>query len=106
MAGKLDMWIKEIHQETAGTIFKVQETLFAGQSPYQQIDVVRTCSHGGMLLNDGIVMLSERDEFIYHEMIAHVPLFVHPRPKNVLVIGGGDGARCGKYSNMRGLSVL
>ena len=44
-----------------------------------------------MLLNDGLVMVTERDEFIYHDMISHVPLFVHPNPKNVLVIGGGDG---------------
>ena len=45
----------------------------------------------GLLLNDNIVMISERDEFIYHDMIAHVPLFVHPCPKDVLIIGGGDG---------------
>ena len=44
-----------------------------------------------MLLNDNIVMVSERDEFVYHDMIAHVPLFVHPCPKDVLIIGGGDG---------------
>ena len=44
-----------------------------------------------MLLNDGLVMVTERDEFVYHDMIAHVPLFVHPNPKNVLIIGGGDG---------------
>ena len=50
-----------------------------------------TYGHGRMLLNDGLTMISERDEFIYHDMIVHVPLFVHPQPKKVLVIGGGDG---------------
>ena len=52
---------------------------------------MKTEGLGNMLINDGVVMLSERDEFIYHEMIAHVPLFVHPSPKRILVIGGGDG---------------
>jgi spermidine synthase len=71
--------------------FRVEKTLFSQKSPYQQIDVVKTVNHGAVLINDGIIMLTERDEFIYHEMIAHVPLFVHPSPQRVLVIGGGDG---------------
>ncbi|QTA89761.1 polyamine aminopropyltransferase [Desulfonema magnum] len=87
----LELWVKEIHQNTTGLSFKVEKTLFSGQSRFQKVDIVQTYGHGIMLLNDGIIMLSERDEFIYHEMIAHVPLFVHPSPKQVLVIGGGDG---------------
>ena len=55
------------------------------------MDVVETAGHGKMLLNDGLVMLTERDEFVYHDMIVHVPLFVHPNPRRVLIIGGGDG---------------
>jgi len=89
--GGLQLWVREIHQQTMGLSFKVKETLFTGKSRFQKIDIVQTYSHGAMLLNDGLIMLSERDEFIYHEMIAHVPLFVHPDPKRVLVIGGGDG---------------
>ncbi|HBM76046.1 MAG TPA: spermidine synthase, partial [Clostridiaceae bacterium] len=46
---------------------------------------------GKMLVLDGIVQLTERDEFVYHEMIAHIPLFTHPNPRKVLVVGGGDG---------------
>lgn len=88
---KLDLWVREIHQDNLGLMFKVEKTLFSGQSRFQKVDVVMTRSHGVMLLNDGCIMLSERDEFVYHEMIAHVPLFVHPLPKRVLVIGGGDG---------------
>jgi predicted membrane-bound spermidine synthase len=53
--------------------FRVEKTLFSGQSPFQKVDIVKTAGHGNMLLNDGIVMLSEKDEFVYHEMIAHVP---------------------------------
>lgn len=87
----LDLWVQETHQDCVALSFKVEKTLFSGKSPYQQVDVVQTAEHGGMLLNDGIIMVSERDEYVYHEMIAHVPLFVHPSPKRVLVIGGGDG---------------
>jgi spermidine synthase len=87
----LELWVRERHQDSAEIGFRVERTLFSQKSPYQQIDVVKTTNHGAVLLNDGIIMLTERDEFIYHEMIAHVPLFVHPSPKRVLVIGGGDG---------------
>lgn len=85
------LWVHESHKEMVSLGFKVEETLFSGQSPFQKVDIVKTAGHGNMLLNDGIVMLSEKDEFIYHEMIAHVPLFVHPDPRRVLIIGGGDG---------------
>ncbi len=90
--GDLDLWVREVYRnDLVGLSFKVEKTLFSGQSQYQKVDVVKTRHHGVMLLNDGFVMLSERDEFVYHEMIAHVPLFVHPSPKRVLVVGGGDG---------------
>lgn len=90
-ANDAGLWIKEIYQGNVGLSFKVEATLFAGQSAYQKIDIVKTRSHGIMLLNNGAIMLSERDEFIYHEMITHVPLFSHPDPRKVLIIGGGDG---------------
>ena len=61
------------------------------RSAYQEIEVIDTVDFGRMLLLDGIIQTSVRDEFIYHEMLAHVPLFVHPNPKRVLIIGGGDG---------------
>ncbi len=86
-----ELWITETHRSITRLGFRVTHTLFSGQSPYQRVDIVETAGHGRMLLNDGMVMLSERDEAIYHEMIAHVPLFVHPAPRTVLIIGGGDG---------------
>jgi spermidine synthase len=85
------MWIRENQDDTLEVAYKIDSVLFSQRSPYQQVDIVQTAQHGRMLVNDGIVMLCERDEFIYHEMIAHVPLFVHPAPKQVLVVGGGDG---------------
>jgi len=87
-----DLWIEERQPELGyGMRFKVEKVLYSEKSEFQTVDVVQTQGHGKMLLNDGLVMVSEKDEFVYHDMIAHVPLFIHPAPKNVLVIGGGDG---------------
>ncbi len=88
---KLDLWVEETHRDFFATRFRCSRVLFSEKSPFQQVDVVQTTGFGKMLLNDGIVMLSEKDEFIYHEMIAHVPLCLHPCPQRVLIIGGGDG---------------
>ncbi len=88
---QLELWVEEKLEDIAGQRYRVEESLFSGKSPYQKVDVVRTSGFGTMLLIDGLVMLSERDEFVYHDMIVHVPLFTHPNPKRVLIIGGGDG---------------
>lgn len=84
-------WVDEEYQGIVRTGFKLKRRLFKGRSPFQKVEVVDTKGHGKLLLIDGMTMVSERDEFVYHEMIAHPALFTHPRPKNVLVIGGGDG---------------
>jgi len=86
-----DLWIEEKFKDFLGLKLKVEKVLFSGKSDFQTVDVVETKGHGKMLLNDGLIMVTERDEFAYHDMISHVPLFVHPNPKNVLIIGGGDG---------------
>lgn len=87
----MDMWYTEKHSENVGITMKVTETLFSAKSDFQQLDIVNTLEYGKMMLLDGLVMVTERDEFIYHDMIAHPALFTHPCPKKVLVIGGGDG---------------
>ncbi len=84
-------WIEELYKEMIALRFPVTKKLFSGQSDFQKVEVVETKAHGKLLLNDGCTMVSERDEFIYHEMIVHVPMFAHPNPKRVLIIGGGDG---------------
>ncbi len=86
-----DLWVEEKFKDFLGLRFKVEKVLFSGKSEFQTVDVVETKGHGKMLLNDGLIMVTERDEFAYHDMITHIPMFVHPSPKNVLVIGGGDG---------------
>ncbi|UPT76168.1 MAG: polyamine aminopropyltransferase [Elusimicrobiota bacterium] len=81
----------EVYQGIVRTSFRLKKRLFKGRSKFQTVEVVETAGHGRLLLIDGMTMVSERDEFVYHEMIAHPALFTHPRPRNVLVIGGGDG---------------
>ncbi len=75
----------------ARTSIKIGKTLFKGQSDFQKLEIVETPNFGRMMLLDDCVMLTEANEFAYHEMIAHVPLFAHPHPERVLIIGGGDG---------------
>jgi spermidine synthase len=70
---------------------EVSEVLYKGKSEFQDIEVVESKEFGRMLVLDGVFQTSIKDEFMYHEMIAHIPLFLHPNPKNVLIIGGGDG---------------
>jgi len=70
---------------------KIKDVLYHGRSAFQEIAVLGTEKMGRLLVIDGVTMLTEYDEFAYHEMIVHVPLLVHPRPSRVLVIGGGDG---------------
>ncbi len=86
-----NLWRKEIYAKNVVLKFLCKKILFSKQSPYQKVEVVETDYFGRMLLNDDIIMICEKDEFVYHEMIAHVPLFLHPNPESVLIIGGGDG---------------
>lgn len=88
---KTNLWRKENYAKNVILKFLCKKILFSGQSSYQKVEVVDTDYFGRVLLNDDIIMISEKDEFIYHEMIAHTPLFLHPKPENILIIGGGDG---------------
>jgi spermidine synthase len=72
-------------------LYDVEEILYKGKSRFQEIMVVRNPYYGKMLILDDVVQVTERDEFFYHEMLAHVVLHAHPSPKRVVVIGGGDG---------------
>jgi len=87
----MELWFTESQTKDIRLQARVKETLFMGKSKFQDIAVVDTHQFGRMLVLDGVFQTSIADGFIYNEMIAHVPLFTHPNPKSVLVIGGGDG---------------
>lgn len=71
--------------------FTVDKVLFEFKTEHQHLEIVQTPFMGRVMLLDGVVQTTEKDEFMYHEMMVHVPLFAHPAPKRVLIIGGGDG---------------
>ena len=87
----MELWCTEKQTDNLSLSFRLKETLRREKTSYQDLAVVETLQYGRMLLLDGCVMTSEADEFVYHEMITHVPLFTHPYPRRALVIGGGDG---------------
>jgi len=83
-------WIIEPYKWTM-LGYRMKHKLYEKKSKFQKIEVYETLKNGNIMLLDGCFMLTEKEEFVYHEMIAHVPLFSHPKPERVLVIGGGDG---------------
>jgi spermidine synthase len=87
----MELWFTENQNENVRFGIKIKKHLYSGQSEFQKIDVFETFGFGKLLTIDGIIMVTEKDEFIYHEMISHVPLAAKPDIKSVLVIGGGDG---------------
>lgn len=87
----LELWYSQMQTDNIKLSIKVKEHLFTGKSPYQQVDIFDSEEMGRFLIIDGIVMLTSKDEFIYHDMIVHVPMAINPSIKNALVIGGGDG---------------
>jgi len=87
----MEIWYSEKQTENLSISFKIKETLVRKKTKFQDLAIVDTLEYGKMLVLDGCVMTTEKDEFVYHEMLTHIPLFTHPKPENVLVIGGGDG---------------
>ncbi len=78
--------------EPAGSAigFRITRKLDEVQSPFQKIEIFETTDWGNLMLIDGAVMLTSRDNFLYHEMMSHPALFTHADPRNVVIIGGGD----------------
>ena len=87
----MNFWFSENHTPNVKISIRVDRQLYSGKSEFQRIDVFDSPEFGRFLTLDGYMMLTEKDEFIYHEMITHVPMAVHPLVKKVLVIGAGDG---------------
>ncbi len=87
----MELWFTERHTQGVEFSIKVDRQLYTGQSDFQRIDVFDSKEFGRFLTLDGYMMMTEKDEFIYHEMITHVPMAVNPNIKSVLVIGAGDG---------------
>lgn len=85
-----NVWYSELHNHTSGLTLKINRIVESLQSEFQRIDVLENDDFGRILVLYGSLMVCDRDNNAYNEMIAHVPLFCHPSPKEVLIIGGGD----------------
>ncbi len=87
----MELWYTEEHTDTVRFSIRVKEQLYSKESSFQKIDVFDSDEFGRFLTLDGLMMMTEKDEFIYHDMIVHVPMAAKPDIKRVLVIGAGDG---------------
>ena len=87
----MEVWFTEKQTENLSLSCQVSEVLVNKVTSFQEIGIFETPSFGRMLVLDGYIQTTEMDEYLYHEMIAHVPMNTHPDPRYVLVIGGGDG---------------
>jgi len=84
-------WLHEQFAPTGSAVgFRISEKLDEAKSPFQHIEIYQSTDWGRVMLIDGAMMLTSRDNFFYHEMMAHPALFTHPDPGRVVIIGGGD----------------
>ena len=91
LSGVADIWFTEKFQGAVKYSLRITDLIHEEKTQFQHLAIFDTPNHGRVLTLDGIVMFTERDEFIYHELITHVPMQTMPDAKNVLIIGGGDG---------------
>ncbi len=102
----MDLWYSEKHTDNVKLSLKVNEHLHSEQSEFQRIDIFESKEFGRVLTLDGYLTLTERDAFIYHEMITHVPMAIHPNPQNILVIGAGDGGTVSELTKYQGIQNI
>ena len=105
----MEIWFSEFHTPDVKHSIRVNRHLYSEKSEYQQIDICDTPEFGRVLALDGSVVLTERDEFIYDEMITHIPMAVHPNVSDILVIGAGDGGvvrELARYEGIRRIDLV
>jgi spermidine synthase len=87
----MDRWVEETLHRGFRIRLKADRVLFDNETEHQHLIIIETPEFGRVMMLDGVIQLASKDEFVYHEMMAHVPLFAHGRAKKALIIGGGDG---------------
>ena len=102
----MELWYTDEHTSDVRFSMKASVQVASKKSAVQQIDILDTPAYGRVLVLDGGLMITEKDEFIYHEMITHVPMAVNPNVKNVLVIGGGDGGTVRELTKYRRIESI
>lgn len=105
----MELWYTEEQTDQVRFSIKVDRHIYTGKSEFQEVDVFESDEFGKFLTLDGLMMVTEKDEFIYHDMIAHVPMATNPAIKRVLVIGGGDGGtvrELTRYANIEKIDMV
>ena len=105
----MELWYSEKHTDFVKFSIKVDKQLFSAQSEYQRIDIFESHEFGRFLTLDGVMMLTEKDEFAYHEMLTHVPVAINPNIQTVLIIGAGDGGivrELAKYDSIKRMDLV
>jgi len=105
----MDLWFTEYHTKNARFSIKVDKPVISLESEFQRIDVFDSYAFGRILVLDGYLMLTEKDEFIYHEMMTHIPMAVNPSIHDILVIGAGDGGvvrELTKYDSIKRIDMV
>jgi spermidine synthase len=103
------LWLTEDEKDNLKLSYRVREVLFEEQSPYQHVMVLDSYDFGPMLVLDGVVQTTAVDGHIYNEMLAHMPLTLHPAPRRVLIIGGGDcgvAKEAAKYDTVETIDLV
>lgn len=102
----MELWFTEKYSQNCGLTIKVKNEIYSERTKYQDIAFFDSYDFGRFFTLDGYMMVNEKDEFIYHEMITHVPLAVNPQIKKVLVIGGGDGGTIRELSRYEHIELI
>ena len=105
----MELWYTENHTYNVKFSIKVDKHLRSAESEYQRIDIFESKEFGRILTLDGYLMVTEKDEYIYHEMITHIPMAVNPDITNVLVIGAGDGGtvrELTRYNHIKNIDMV
>ena len=102
----MELWYTEQHTDSVRFSIKVGQHLMSEQSDFQRIDIFESNEFGRFMTLDGLMMVTEKDEFIYHDMIVHVPMAANPDIKNVLVIGAGDGGTVRELTRYAGIEHI
>ena len=101
-----EIWFTEFEKDNLKIDYRIKEVVYSETSPFQHILILDSYDYGPMLVLDGAIQTTARDGYIYNEMITHVPLNIHPNPKNVLIIGGGDCGAAREVAKYPGIEKI
>ncbi|MFK5883908.1 MAG: polyamine aminopropyltransferase [Candidatus Izemoplasma sp.] len=103
---KKENWYTENWTDDCRFSIKYDELLYSEKTPFQQIDFYKSKTFGTFFTLDGLMMVNEKDEFVYHDMVSHIPMAVNPDIKRVLIIGGGDGGSAREISRYKDIEII